>query len=71
MYKRSMVIKGLADVKGAKERLDKCQPSEKLLFGADLAELAKAIKNEVQFKGRKYLGDSSYFVEMAKGRAGL
>ena len=51
--RRKMVVKGLADFKGAKERLDQCQPNSEHLFGADLGELPKAIRNEAQFKGKR------------------
>ena len=56
-----MVVRGLADVKGAKERLEECQPSNEYLFRADLGELAKAIRNEAQFKGKNFSRKRSFF----------
>ena len=54
-----MAVKGLGDFKGAKDRLEECQPSNEFLFGNDLKELAKAMKEETQFKGRDSYVDSS------------
>ena len=57
--RRKLVVKGLGESKGAKDRLEECQPSNEFLFGNDLKELAKAMKEETQFKGRASYGDSS------------
>ena len=56
-----MVIEGLADVQGTKVRLEECQPNNEYLFGADLGELAKAIRNEAQFMGKSFSGKHSFF----------
>ena len=57
LCRRQMVIKGLGDFKGARERLKECQPSDEFLFGNDLKELAKAMQEESQFQGKRLLGE--------------
>ena len=59
LCRRKMTVKGLGDFKGAKDRLEECQPSNEFLFGNDLKELAKAMKEESHFKGRDSFKDSS------------
>ena len=49
------------DVKGAKERLEECQPNDEFLFGAELKELANAMKEENQFKGKNFSEKPSFF----------
>ena len=61
LNRRKMTIRGLADVKGAKERLEECQPNDEFLFGAELKELAKAMKEENQFKGKSFSEKPSFF----------
>ena len=61
LLRRKIAIKGMADSKGTKERLEECQPSSEFLFGADLGELAKAIRNEAQFKGKSFPEKRSFF----------
>ena len=58
LARRKMVIKGLGESKGAKDRLEECQPSNEFLFGNDLKELANAMKEETQFKGRASYNNS-------------
>ena len=65
------MIKGLAYIEGARERLEECQPSDEFLFGDDLKELAKAMKEENHFKGRSSSENTSFFQKKKKfGTAG-
>ena len=61
LIRRKMTIRGMVNIKGAKERLEEDQPSDEFLFGAKLKELSKAMKEVTQFKGKSFSGKPSFF----------
>ena len=47
--------------KGANCCVEECQPSDEILFGAKLKELAKDMKEEEQFIGKSFSNKSLVF----------
>ena len=52
LARRRISVCSMSNSKGARDHLAECQPSKEFLFRPKLRELAKALKEEVQFGGQ-------------------